>query len=144
MACEALDCIFLGPAAARSAVRPFKFGKIAKLPFCLIFDRVEEADRGSFQIQKAAGLTCQKKIKNIMVAIVVIIFVFFIILSLMYLLGWLYNPDNNILGGAILMLLTFIILLVLFLISVHNRQQKNKTGMKFPDHPTASAQIILS
>lgn len=79
-----------------------------------------------------------------MVAIVVIIFVFFIILGLVYLLACLYNKDSNILGGAILMLLTCIILLALFLISVHNRRQKNQTGMKFPNHLPASAQIILS
>jgi len=44
-----------------------------------------------------------------MVALVVII------------LASLYNKDRNIVGGAILMLLSCVILLALFLISVYNR-----------------------
>ncbi|HBB37469.1 MAG: hypothetical protein UX02_C0001G0371 [Candidatus Moranbacteria bacterium GW2011_GWC1_45_18] len=59
--------------------------------------------------------------KKVMVALVVIIFVFFIILGLVYLLASLYNKDRNIVGGAILMLLSCVILLALFLISVYNR-----------------------
>ncbi len=56
-----------------------------------------------------------------MVALVVIVFVFFIILSLVYLLASLYNKDRNIVGGAVLMLLTCVILLTLFLVSVYSR-----------------------
>lgn len=56
-----------------------------------------------------------------MVAFIVIVFVFFIILSLVYLLASLYNKDRNIVGGAVLMLLTCIILFILFLISVYSR-----------------------
>lgn len=78
-----------------------------------------------------------------MITVVVIIFVFFIILSLLYLLGWLYNPDNSILGGAILMLLALMILLVLFILSERSRQQKNKTGAEVFDRFSVSTQAVI-
>ncbi len=83
---------------------------------------------------KLPALTCFAQGNKIMVVFIVIILVFFIILSLVYLLASLYNKDRNIVGGAVLMLLTMIIFLVLFLFSVHERRQKNQTGMNFPIH----------
>lgn len=63
---------------------------------------------------------------------IAVVFVFFFIIGLLYLLGWKYNPDSNILGGVVLMMLVLIVLIVLFLLAARDRRNESQNTAEIP------------
>lgn len=54
--------------------------------------------------------------------VIIIFFVFLVITSLLYLLGWRYNPDSDIPGGVILMWIILLIFLLIIIFAARSRQ----------------------